>query len=801
MKLSATLLILASFRFSSSNSQVIQNLTDANLNATSPQFNYTEVTPDNNQVTDLNGGNQVTPVNDTLTQSGTSLGGGVVTLTNVEYYADLSLDVRDIQEQIDYNNLDEALRLYLEGRNAETLPGVKLSIHNLNKALALKDAKDSTPPFIYHLWGLSGRDLTQINANSRYAANYVQLALSSSPKYATHGMVALNMWMYAAHVLLQGVQVCQKLTVADNPLAFKLGGGGMDEFIAVWIGQNQIHGTVDGYGLYAMAQRAGELFGKSDPEAQVNTNLKLLYYEGVSALTFPNACSRRNPSTAGQLWNVAQRIVSQMYIPLMQLLIDALIQEDMEGVHLYALAIVPQISQCKPSLFKRLKELLLNGSPDFSMTRFIIEDLQASYDCLGITCADIGVYMVDQLAACSEKPANLPIAEYAPTSFVNDRSKIDLDILQLSILTKVQAYSFAKALYQYGRNSPIPQNSDNDPYTVRTLQDFATSAEREAAEPFYSEFSAYHNDPNYANAVILDTLSGTGKWGVKSAEQREAVIVKTVAYQVMYMYALAEMADAHADCLINDANANAGGAHAWDEVAAYLIGSLEGTESGGSVDEDDGQLLWNLANQRAFQFQTVNNQGFSTIDSELLDLLFAGRGELDAYDCDNLAKTIDRIQHLLLLPIIQSTLRYSILNLDSLANSTDEALADGEVFATAVLPIVFKFDKEAAVIIEDNMVIQAGMKPVVDGPQGVANAFYQALDEFGYSCSLVGATNQADACQLAGGFSKVKGATSTSTSPSTEQSVLTSLVLSLGFAALALGVILFICNSPFCCSL
>jgi hypothetical protein len=139
--------------------------------------------------------------------------------------------------------------------------------------------------------------------------------------------------------------------------------------------------------------------------------------------------------------------------------------------------------------------------------------------------------------------------------------------------------------------------------------------------------------------------------------------------------------------------------------------------------------------------------------------------------------------------------------LDSLANSTDEALADGEVFATAVLPIVFKYDKEAAVIIEDNMVIQAGMKPVVDGPQGVANAFYQSLDEFGYSCSLVGATNQADACQLTGGFSKVKGATSTSTSPSTEQSVLTSLVLSLGFAALALGVILFICNSPFCCSL
>lgn len=331
-------------------------------------------------------------------------------------------------------------------------------------------------------------------------------------------------------------------------------------------------------------------------------------------------------------------------------------------------------------------------------------------------------------------------------------------MLQLQILTKVQAYSFAKALYQHGRNSPLPRDAENDPYALRSLQDFATSGERSAAEPFYNDFVSYHNDPNYANAVLMETLTETGKWGKQSSEQKESIIVETASYQIIYMFALAEMADAIVDCKNKDANDNAGGAHAWDEVAAYLIGSLEGTEAGGSADDEDGQLLWNLANKRAFQFQTENMQGYSEINSKLEDLLFAGRGQLDAFDCDNLAKTVDRMQHLLLLPIIQSTLRFAIiLNTDLNSPSTNVALAEGEAFAVAVLPIIAKYDKDAADIIEENMVFQEGVKPVVDGPQVVADAFYQALDEFGYSCSLVGTTEQVDACKLAGGFSKVKG--------------------------------------------
>jgi hypothetical protein len=303
------------------------------------------------------------------------------------------------------------------------------------------------------------------------------------------------------------------------------------------------------------------------------------------------------------------------------------------------------------------------------------------------------------------------------------------------------------------------------------LQDFATSDERDAADPFYSDFVAYSNDPNYANAVIVNTLAGTGKWGTKSSAQRTEMIVQTVSFQVMYMYVLAEMADAHADCLAKDANDNAGGAHAWDEVAAYLIGSLEGSERGGSSDEEDGRLLWNLADKRAFKFQTINSDGYSLINSELLDLLYAGRGELDAYDCDNLSKTIQRIQHLILLPIIQSSILYASLNQGLADTSTTGGLADGEAFALAILPVISKYDKDAAEVIEENLVFRDGVSPSQDGPQVIADAFFQALDEFGYSCALVGAISDADACHLAGGFAKVKETyTSTSTGGRTSTS-------------------------------
>jgi hypothetical protein len=336
----------------------------------------------------------------------------------VEKWADLPLDVRDIQERID-SAPDTALDIYEDGRNAESAPEVKLSLRMITAELAdTIEAGKSTPNFLYHLYGLADRttDTSLLANQAKYADNYVRSAISSRHE-AGEAILALIIWMYATHLLYTGIDTCQKLTLADEPEAFKLGGGGMDEFIALWIGNGGGSG-VGRNSLYTLTQYVASLFGTTHPEAAANRELKALYQEGSAILSFQNACTKDDDRAVPQLWAVAQRMISQMTVPLMQLLIDALFQEDPERVKLYALAVIPQTVQCRPSTYKRLKEELLGTTVVFSRKAEILVDLQDVYSCLGFSCGDIGSYMQDQIPACTDKPASFPIAEYVPTSHV-----------------------------------------------------------------------------------------------------------------------------------------------------------------------------------------------------------------------------------------------------------------------------------------------------------------------------------------------------------------------------------------------
>jgi len=286
----------------------------------------------------------------------------------------------------------------------------------------------------------------------------------------------------------------------------------------------------------------------------------------------------------------------------------------------------------------------------------------------------------------------------------------------------------------------------------------AVDGNRKIADPYYSDFVEYHNAPNYADRVILQTLRKQGSWGATaSSEQATAVVTKTASFQILYMTILSKLATSVKNCNENHLGVeDADDLLPWDEAAALLIGSLEGPKQGGSYDLEDGQLFWNLADKRAIQFHTNNKEGYSLINEELEDLLFAGRAEATTLDCQNLERSADRIRHLIMLPLIQSTIRYAVLNQGLSTSSASANLALGEVYSLAVLPLVSKYDDNAAQLIRENMVIRTDAPVVPDGPQLVSNAFYQALDDFGYSCALVGFTIQADACELAGGFANVK---------------------------------------------
>jgi hypothetical protein len=249
-------------------------------------------------------------------------------------------------------------------------------------------------------------------------------------------------------------------------------------------------------------------------------------------------------------------------------------------------------------------------------------------------------------------------------------------------------------------------------------------------------------------------LNGVAKWdSSKSSAERSAVITEASAFLVLYLHLIAQINDAVNVCNNVDKDGEYDLTHPWDEVAALLIGSLEGMEEGGSLDVQDGQLIWGLATRRGFQFQTINRQGYATVNSQLEDLLYAGRGELDALACDMLQKTAEHIKRLSLVPLMQSVLKYAIQNEQQPADSFSSDLSLGEVFAMSIIPIVQIYDPAAASVLEKNMLLQPGVKPVGDGAQAVANALGAAATSIGLSSRELGSTAQANPSLLYGGSS------------------------------------------------
>ena len=127
-----------------------------------------------------------------------------------------------------------------------------------------------------------------------------------------------------------------------------------------------------------------------------------------------------------------------------------------------------------------------------------------------------------------------------------------------------------------------------------------------------------------------------------------------------------------------------------------------------------------------------------------MNLLFSGQSELERMDCINFEKTASRALHLMLLPLIQSTIWYAIRNEKA---AKDKELAIGEAMAYSVLPIVSKYDEDAATLIERNMIRSNGVAPVAEGPQSVANAFFEILDNIGWGCDFVGQAQGIDTCE------------------------------------------------------
>lgn len=334
-------------------------------------------------------------------------------------------------------------------------------------------------------------------------------------------------------------------------------------------------------------------------------------------------------------------------------------------------------------------------------------------------------------------------------------SRIDLDIRQIRILSTMESMSYAKLTYEFGYNVETPRDSENDPFSLVSLQQLAVSTIRAQAVPYYTYFVEYFNEKNYADKRMRLVLDGQSKW-TATAHKTEALVL-TSAFQIVYMEVLFHLSDAVNKC---DAIVAQGGStfavaletdrHPIDNIAALLIGSLEGSQEGGSFPED-GELVWNLANKRAFQFQTMNEEEFAIVNQELMNLLFAAKGEMDGLACSKLRTTTEKISRYMQVGLIQSIIHAAIESQDFESNSLHVSLAQGDVLTDSLLPIIVANAADPGELIKQNMIFQAGEDTVKDGAQAVADVlgFYMTSKAY-IPCEHVGASGGVNPCAKSG---------------------------------------------------
>ena len=371
---------------------------------------------------------------------------GFTTLNNVEALSDIAYDIRDMATALDKQPPDflEARRIYEFGKNSPQFDrwgnekDKKLSLQSMaggeNKGMFNED-----PTYMFQVLGLSNAGQTiedTISRHGQYADAYIMEQLTDynteNPTLGAQASTILIVSMYATHQLWGGLMDCVSVYNGYDPAADPNGrvnpAQKFDNFIGLYVGAGQtLAPDWDGDMLYELAQAGADLFDTTDREgeAHVNSHIRQGYQSIQRLMSEPNNAACKKDNTMQRLWAISNRIIAQMYVPLTQMLIHSMKQADQaHKVRMYSLAVVPQLSQCRPSVHRKLKDYLIDKEYESKDFERILALLQESYDCLGFSCEDVGAYNEDQVAECAGYGKDHPMAAFIPKRDVHSVSWI-----------------------------------------------------------------------------------------------------------------------------------------------------------------------------------------------------------------------------------------------------------------------------------------------------------------------------------------------------------------------------------------
>jgi hypothetical protein len=202
------------------------------------------------------------------------------------------------------------------------------------------------------------------------------------------------------------------------------------------------------------------------------------------------------------------------------------------------------------------------------------------------------------------------------------------------------------------------------------------------------------------------------------------VIKKGTAYLSVWMHVIQKMEEAVNPCQDGCIDCDPQPSHNWDQAVAFYTGSLEGVDGSGS-----GVLLHALADKRCMDFKTCGRNGgeldgISQVNHDIFNLFSKGTRALEEGRCTDAKNAKRSIERLMAVPLIQGSLRYAYKrSLSSVED--DKEIAEGAVFAAAVLPILNNCSEPIADYVFESM--KVGSRTPTDF-RDIKGAFEQVYD-------------------------------------------------------------------------
>jgi len=353
--------------------------------------------------------------------------------------ARIDLDMEEILNKLEkapaVGDFDGAIAIYSSGGDSKDI--IAATLESLATPGATTMADDTWYPVYKSYWG------SQIN----YADTFVQGAYTGTlpaemkKELIKKGIVYQGLWMQVVHNLDKGQRDCD-VKFWDTGMAYYYGSL-EGEY------QTSADNAAKGNLLYALAQKRCAEFGTcatttdSSTIAAVNTNVQSVTgfgKQGYDLIYMQKACNDANLDLA------FKGMVSQMTVPLVQGMLkyawkadpvkgdscdgqagnDAATvatNDDSAGTDCakswaegwaFAAAVLPQVHKCDATAATTIRANLDVASTTGPMkdgVAAVKSAIEGVYDCLGITCTDVGAYQASGMVksgmdACTFAPSN-----------------------------------------------------------------------------------------------------------------------------------------------------------------------------------------------------------------------------------------------------------------------------------------------------------------------------------------------------------------------------------------------------------